>query len=59
MPGAAPEDVAEAAVAAGQRFPTVTARIRRIDRALAQRGIDWSRPGLARLDPGRSDSRRA
>jgi hypothetical protein len=33
----------------------VPARIRRIDRALARCGIDWSWPGLARLDPGRSD----
>jgi hypothetical protein len=34
----------------------VTARIRRIDHALARRGIDWSWPELAKLDPGRSDS---
>lgn len=32
----------------------VPARIRRIDHALAQHGIDWSWPELARLDPGRS-----
>jgi hypothetical protein len=56
MAGAAPEDVADAAVAAGLRGPMVPARIRRIDQALAQRGIDWSWPELARLDPGRSDS---
>jgi hypothetical protein len=56
MPGAAPEDVAAAAVAAGQRVQMVPARIRRIDHALARRGIDWSWPELARLDPGRSDS---
>ena len=56
MPGAAPEDVADAAVAAGQRIQVVPARIRRIDHALAQRGMDWSWPELARLDPGRSDS---
>ena len=55
MPGAAPEDVADAAVTAGQRIPMVPARIRRIDHALAQRGINWSWPELARLDPGRSD----
>ena len=54
MPGAAPEDVADAAVAAGQRIPMVPARMR-IDHALAQRGINWSWPELARLDPGRSD----
>ncbi len=58
-PGAAPEDVADAAVAAGTRFTMVPARIRRIDRALAQRGVDWSLPELARLDPGRSSSRPA
>ena len=34
----------------------VPARMRRIDRALARRGIDWSWPELARLDPGRSES---
>ena len=56
MPGAAPEEVADAAVAAGQRMPMVPGRIRRIDQALAQRGIDWSWPELARLDPGRSGS---
>ena len=56
MPGAAPEDVADAAVTAGQRIPMVPARIRRIDHALARRGIDWSWPELARLDPGRSGS---
>jgi hypothetical protein len=56
MPGAEPQDVAAAAVTAGQRFTMVPARIRRIDHALAERGIDWSLPELARLDPGRSDS---
>jgi hypothetical protein len=53
--GAAPEDVADAAVAVGQRFTIVPARMRRIDRALAQHGVDWS--WSAELDPGRSDSR--
>ena len=47
---------ADAAVTAGQRIQMVPARIRRIDQALARRGIDWSWPELARLDPGRSDS---
>ena len=56
MPGAAPEDVADAAVAARHRVQVVPVRIRRIDDALARRGIDWSWPELARLDPGRSDS---
>jgi hypothetical protein len=56
MPGAAAEDVADAAVIAGQRIQMVPARIRRIDHALARRGVDWSWPELARLDPGRSDS---
>jgi hypothetical protein len=56
-PGAAPEVVADAAVAAGHRFTMVPARIRRIDHNLAQRGVDWSVPELAALDPGRSDSR--
>lgn len=55
MPGAAPEDVADAAVTAGQQITMVPARIRRIDHALARHGIDWSGPELARLDPGRSD----
>ncbi len=54
-PGAAPEDVADAAVAAGQRFTMVPARIRRIDRGLARQGVNWSLPELAALDPGRSD----
>jgi hypothetical protein len=35
----------------------VPARIRRIDHDLAQRGVNWSFPELAALDPGRSDSR--
>jgi hypothetical protein len=55
-PGVAPEDVADAAVAAGQRLTMVPARIRRIDRDLAQRGVNWSLPEVAALDPGRSDS---
>jgi hypothetical protein len=58
-PGAAPEDVADAAVAAGQRITMVSARIRRIDRDLARRGVNWSLPELAALDPGRSDPRPA
>jgi hypothetical protein len=58
-PGAAPEDVADAAVAAGHRVTMVPARIRCIDRGLAQRGVNWSFPELAALDPGRSDSRLA
>jgi hypothetical protein len=56
-PGAAPEDVADAAVAAGPRFTMVPARIRRIDYDLAQRGVNWSLPELAAIDPGRSDPR--
>lgn len=56
-PGAAPEDVGEAAVAAGSRFTMVPARIRRIDHDLARRGVNWSWPELAALDPGRSSSR--
>jgi hypothetical protein len=58
-PGTAPEDVADAAVAAGQRSTMVPARMRRIDHNLARRGVDWSFPELAALDPGRSDSRLA
>ena len=54
---AAPEDVADAAVAAGMRFTMVPARIRRIDRALAQHGVNWSWPELAKLSPGRSSPR--
>jgi len=55
--GAAPEDVADAAVAAGQRFTIVPARMRHIDRALAQRSAAWTGPGppswtLAGLTPG-------
>ena len=57
--GAAPEDVADAAVAAGQRFTMVPIRVRRIDRDLARRGVNWSFPELAALDPGRSDARLA
>lgn len=57
--GAAPEDVADEVVASGRRFTMVPARIKRIDRGLARLGVDWSFPGLARLDPGRSDSRLA
>lgn len=56
-PGAAPEDVAAAAVAAGLGSTLVPARIRRIDHNLARRGVNWSSPELAALDPGRSDSR--
>jgi hypothetical protein len=56
-PGAAPEDVADAAVAAGQRFTMVPARIRRIDHDLTQRGVNWALPELAAMDPGRSDPR--
>jgi hypothetical protein len=56
-PGAAPEDVADAAVAAGQRFTMVPARVRRIDRDLAQCGVNWALPELAALDPGRADPR--
>jgi hypothetical protein len=56
MPGASPEDVADAAVAVGHQIHVVPARIRRIDHALASRGIDWSRPELAGLDPGRFES---
>src|SRR6266567_222444 len=58
-PGTAPEDIADAAVAAGPRFTMMPARIRRIDRALAQRGVNWSWPELAKLDPGRSSTRPA
>jgi hypothetical protein len=57
--GATPEDVADAAVAAGQRFTMVPTRVRRIDRDLARRGVNWSFPELAALDPGRSDARLA
>lgn len=56
-PGVTPEDVAHAAVAAGQRFTMVPARIRRIDHDLAQLGVNWALPKLAALDPGRCDSR--
>jgi hypothetical protein len=55
--GATPEDIADAAVAAGQRVTIVPARIRRIDRALEKQGVNWSHPDLAKLDPGRSDPR--
>lgn len=58
-PGTTPEDVADAAVAAGQRFTMVPARIRRIDRDLARCGVNWSWPELAAIDPGRSDPRPA
>ena len=57
--GAAPEDVADEAVASGRRFTVVPARIKRIDRGLARLGVDWCFPTLAGLDPGRSDSRLA
>jgi hypothetical protein len=52
LPGTAPEDAGEAAVAAGMRFTMVPTRIRRIDHALAQRGVNWAAPEFARLDPG-------
>jgi hypothetical protein len=55
-PGAAPEDIADEAIASGGRFTMVPARIKRIDRGLARLGVDWSFPALAGLDPGRSDS---
>jgi hypothetical protein len=55
MPGAAPEEVADAAVAAGLRGTMLPGRIRLIDQALAQRGVDWSVPEIAGMDPGRSD----
>jgi hypothetical protein len=58
-PGVTPEDVAEAAVGAGQRFTIMPARLRRIDYDLAQHGVNWSLPELAALDPGKSDSRLA
>jgi hypothetical protein len=54
MPGAAPEDVADAAVAAGLRPTMLPDRILRIDYALAQHGINWSTPEIAEMDPGRS-----
>lgn len=56
-PGAAPEDAADAAVAARLRLTVVPARVRRIDRDLAQRGVNWALPELAAIDPGRSDPR--
>ena len=52
MPGAAPDDIADAAVAAGLRSTMLPGRIRRIDHALAQRGINWSTPQIAGMDPG-------
>jgi hypothetical protein len=55
-PGASPEDVGDAAVAAGLRFTMQPARIRRIDHSLAQAGVNWSSPELAALDPGPSPS---
>jgi hypothetical protein len=51
-PGTPLEDAAEAAVAARTRFTLVPARIRRIDHALAQGGVDWAAPAFAGLDPG-------
>jgi hypothetical protein len=54
-PDAAPDDAADAAVAARPRFTVVPTRIRRIDHALAQRGVNWAPPELAAIDPGRSD----
>ncbi len=48
----APEDVADAVVAAGLRATMVPARIRRIDKALAGLGVDWAAPELTALDRG-------
>jgi hypothetical protein len=55
-PGASPEDVGDAAVAAGLRFTIQPARIQRIDHSLARAGVSWSSPELAALDPGPSPS---
>lgn len=49
---AEPEDIADAAIAAGARGLIVPARVRRIDHALAEQGTNWADPTLARLDPG-------
>jgi len=57
LPDASPEDIADAVVASGARLTMVPARIRHIDRALRECGVDWSAPELAALDPGRSDER--
>jgi hypothetical protein len=51
-PDSTTEDVADAAVKAGLRATMVPTRIRRIDKALAQLGMDWAAPELAALDPG-------
>jgi hypothetical protein len=51
-PGADAGDVADAVVAARPRLTTVPARIRRIDRARQEKGIDWSALQLAALDWG-------
>jgi hypothetical protein len=56
-PGAAPEDIADAAVAIGPRFTMTPARVKRIDRDLTRHGVDWSFPALAQLDPGQHDPR--
>lgn len=58
-PGAAPDDVVDAAVAAGRLFTLVPARVKRIDRNLARQGLDWSPPAFAQLDPGQHDPRLA
>lgn len=54
-PGTDPDDVADAVVAARPRLTMIPARIRRIDAALQDMGIDWSAPRLAGLDPGLAD----
>lgn len=51
-PGSTPEDVADAAVAAGLRATLVPARIRRIDQALARAGVNWAARELTSLDLG-------
>jgi len=51
-PGTAPEDIADAAVAAGLHATVVPARVRRIDAALVKLGVNWSAPELIALDPG-------
>jgi hypothetical protein len=42
----------DAVVAARSRLTVVPARIRHINHALQDMGIDWSAPPLVRLDPG-------
>lgn len=49
--GSEPEDVADAAVAAGLTATIVPARVRRIDKALANAGINWGATDVAKLDP--------